>query len=802
MTAGGLSVGVGVGLVSLALMLTQIVLTRIFSVIIWYHFAFFAISVALLGLAASALFVHLAGDRLSTARAPNHLAAGALAFSASTLGLGMFLVHVTPDWFGAGNTSGFTVVTAKLLLLFALTTLPFLLGGFVIGLALARWPEAIQRNYAWDLGGAAAACALVIPVLDWIGAPKALIVSIGFGCASALAFLVHPSRRRALVVSALVSAALLAAGVGAASSGALEVRSAKGLDLTRMVPEYSRWNSFSLINVFPSWNSHGWGLSPTYYGPIAEQKSLVIDMNALTTLTAAGPDLRNAEFVRHDLSALAFRLRPDAANTCIIGAGGGKDVLAALLSGSKHVAAVEVNPLTANDVMRNHYREFTGGLYMRDDVSVHVEDGRSYLRRTDERFDVILISMVDTSAATAAGAYALAENSLYTSSAFRDYFARLTPDGMLTVAWVGFEGLAAGARLASVAREALQRMGRDPARAVAVVETPWISVSNATMYNFVIKPAGFSDAELAQLHGVLATSGFGATYTPHGASNTATQEGRWITRILTADDDAALAKEMDGWPLDVSSVDDDRPFFFYQSRLRDAPRALFSQQEGHLYGNGLAILIKVLFASLLMTALCIGVPLAIETASGRMTRRGAAADVGYVCALGCGYMFIEIGSIQRMLPYLGQSTYALTAVLLVLLLTGALGSAFASRSDASLRTLFYALIAYFIVLFGAWGSLASATSALTLQWRALIVAVVLAPMGFAMGAPFPSVLAAVRQRNAERIPWLWGINGATSVLASVLSTVAAMHFGIRALLAAGIVAYALAAALWSRVCVR
>jgi hypothetical protein len=495
-------------------------------------------------------------------------------------------------------------------------------------------------------------------------------------------------------------------------------------------------------------------------------------------------------------------LRPDAANSCIIGAGGGKDVMAALLSGSRHVTAVEVNPLIANDVMRNHYQAFTGGLYTRDDVSVHVEDGRSYLRRTDERFDVVLISMVDTSAATAAGAYALTENSVYTTSAFRDFFARLTPSGILTVSWVGLEGLAGGARLAAVARDALHSVGGDSARSVAVVQTSWPSVANATMYNLLIKPAGFSDAELTQLDAVLATMGFDATYTPHGSRAALTQEGQWINRILTAESDAALAQEMDGWPLDVSAVDDDRPFVFYQNRLRDVPRMLFSQQEGHLYGNGLTILIKVLLAALVMTALCIGIPLAIETTSGRMRWRGVAAEVGYVCALGCGYMFVELGTIQRMMPYLGSPTYALTAVLLVLLLTGAFGSAFASRSDVSLHKLFYALIAYFLVLYFAWGGIASATSALTLQWRALIVAVVLAPMGFGMGAPFPSVLAAVRLRSADRIPWLWGINGATSVLASVLSTIAAMHFGIRALIAAGIVAYVLAAVLWSRVCAR
>ena len=797
------SVSAGIGVISLALMHAQIVLTRIFSVIVWYHFAFFAISVALLGLAASALLVHVLRDRLSLSGTRTQLAVGSLGFAAAVLALGMVLVQVTPDWFGSGNTTNFTVITPKLLLLFAITTLPFFLGGFVVGLVLVRWPAAIHRNYAWDLAGAALACAIVIPVLDTLGGPKALLVSVGLGAACAVLFVFGDQRSGRgfrLIAATLAAVLITGAGVLAAERGALKVRTAKGLDLTVHAPEFDRWNSFSLINVFPSWNFRGWGLSPKYQGPIPLQKSLVIDMNALTTLTASDSALNNAEYTRHDLSALAFRLRKDASNSCIIGSGGGKDVLAALLSGSKHVSAVEVNPLIANAVMRGEYRAFTGGLYDRPDVSVYVEDGRSLLRRTQESYDVILISMVDTSAATAAGAYSLAENSVYTTSAFKDFFSRLKPDGLLTVASVSLEGLAVGARLTSVARAALKATGHDPARAVAVTKTPWASVPNAIMYNLLIKPSGFTPAELSSLHATLVETGFGAAYLPGEVLPAASPEEQWIARILTVEDDASLAREMDGWPLDVSAVDDDRPFFFYQNRLRDAPAALLTTSgSSHLFGNGLAILLKVLVASLLMTLLCIGAPLLFDIVTRPVSHRRAGVDVAYVCTLGFGYMFIELGTIQRVTPYLGSPTYALTSVLLVLLLSGALGSAFASRRKSSMPRLFSALLGYATVLLLAWPFIADVTAGFTLGARACVAAVLLTPLGFLMGTPFPSGLAAVRERNADRIPWLWGVNGATSVLGSVLSTVGSMHFGIRILLVAGIVSYVFAAGLWRKV---
>jgi hypothetical protein len=319
------------------------------------------------------------------------------------------------------------------------------------------------------------------------------------------------------------------------------------------------------------------------------------------------------------------------------------------------------------------------------------------------------------------------------------------------------------------------------------------------MFNLLIKPAGFTAAELARVRGILEETGFGAAYLPGASSRPGNQEEQWIAEILTQPHDGELAQEMRAWPLDVSPVDDDRPFFFYQNRLEDAPRALWSSTPGHLFGNGLGILLKVLVAALVMTLLCVGGPLVVDMLTLGGSFRGATSDVGYVCMLGFGYMFIELGTIQRVMPYLGSPTHALTSVLLVLLLTGALGSTFAGRKVVSMQLLFVALVGYAGMLLLAWPSIADATAVFTPGLRALVASTVLAPLGFLMGTPFPSGLAAVRERNAERIPWLWGVNGATSVLGSVLSTIGAMHFGIRMLLAAGVLSYLVAAVLWKKV---
>lgn len=802
-----LAVSAGIGLISLALMHTQIVLTRLFSVLVWYHFAFFAISVALLGLSASALCVHGLQRQLRSADAPRLLAAIGLLFTASILLLAFAILRATPDWFGAGGTTAFTTFTPKLLALFCLTTTPFFIGGFALSLAISRWPESIHRNYANDLGGAALACAVVIPVLDHFGGPQALIVSSGFAALAAVVFAsarAAPRRLRTVFVSSVCVAGglLIGAATFAANLGALEIRVAKGLDLTRIAPEYSRWNSFSLVSVFPSWNFRGWGLSPKYAEPIPPEKSVVIDMNAFTPMLAFDGDFAAVRHTRFDLSALVYRLRP-VHEACVVGAGGGKDVLAALSSGARRVTAVEVNPLIAADVMRSRYRSFNGSLYDRPDVDLHIEDGRSFLRGSQRSFDVILISMVDTSAATAAGAYALAENSLYSVDAFKDFLARLNANGILTVSSVSLPGLAVGARFAALAREALRAKGSDPARSVAVVQTPWLAIPGATMHNVLIKPSGFSDSEQASLAEATETLGFQLGYLPNRPElPKPTPEQLWIARTLREPDDERLAHERKSWSLDVSPVDDDRPYFFYQNRLRDSWQSLWGHGDVHLFGNGLAVLLKILLASLLMVVLCIGGPLAFIALRGARQPRAASGpnlDLWYVGCLGLGYMFIELGCIQRLMLYLGTPTYALTAVLLVLLLSGGAGSRSAGKRDrAAVGGFLAALVGYAVLWVLAWPHIAAATVGLPIGGRALIAGLTMIPLGFLMGIPLPSGLSVVQARDRERVAWLWGVNGATSVSGSVLATLGSMHAGITWVLAGGILLYATAALLWRR----
>ena len=162
--------------------------------------------------------------------------------------------------------------------------------------------------------------------------------------------------------------------------------------------------------------------------------------------------------------ALANVLRPHG-EFAIIGPGGGVDVLRAVANGSPSVTGIEINPIIATTIMRGRYADYSQHLYQRPDVHIHVTDGRSFLRSTPQHFDVVQMTLVDTWASTAAGAFALSENNLYTVEAFREYFDHLKPDGMIAITRWEFQHPREALRVVAVAMEALHRLGvADPAR--------------------------------------------------------------------------------------------------------------------------------------------------------------------------------------------------------------------------------------------------------------------------------------------------------------------------------------------------
>ncbi len=790
--------GGAIAALSVSMMTAEVVLTRIFSATLGYHFAFFAISVALFGVGVASVLVHVAQRTLLAAESRVRLSwfAGLLALSLVAADFG--LVRLGSEWSRHPPTSAMQAL-GKMLALFALAALPFFVGGLTVCLAMSRNAPNAPRLYAADLAGAALGCLAVVPLLGVLGGPGALVGSAGFaGVAAVLFMLSEPSGAALRARSGVVVAGLaVVAGAALHGAGALEVRAAKGIDLTERRPEWTRWNSFSMVSVLPVGGFRGWGISPRYEGPFPEQKTLFIDLGAATMLNRFDGTPASGAYALFDLSAIVYRLRPEPREACVIGAGGGKDVLAAVLAGAKHVTGVEINPLIVDGVVRGAYREFTGNLYGRPGTDIVIEDGRTFIRRTNGKYDVLLLSMVDTSASTGAGAYSLTENSLYTSDAFVDFYSRLAPGGIFSVSSVTLEGIAVGARLVSIARDALERSGHAPSGSIALLQTSWVGTT-ATLHDLLVKPEGFSAEEVSTLRTAAKSLGFSIGYLP-GDPPGPGAENEGIHLIATAPAET-VRHAIEAWPLDVSPVNDSRPFFFYQSRLRDFPAALLGVGA---HGTGLAVLAKVLVVAFVMVFLFLIAPMAFAR-SEQVGPRASRTELAYVASLGLGFMFVEIGILQRFSIYLGQPTYSLVIVLFVLLVFGALGSrlspslALAGRPPAVIA-FFGAIAAVVVLLELALPALLRVTAPWPFAGRAMASTLAVAPLGFALGIPLPTALARVGARSSSPIPWLWAMNSATSVLGSVLATFVAIHLGIDASLGTGAACYAVAGVLATKV---
>ena len=330
-----------------------------------------------------------------------------------------------------------------------------------------------------------------------------------------------------------------------------------------------------------------------------------IDSAASTPILGVTPDLANAQYLRYELTALAYHLGRKGAptsnlqpptsgfNALVIGPGGGRDLVSALVFGAGHVDGVEINPIIADDVMRNRFREFSGGIYTNPRVQITVDDGRSFVRRAPERYDVIQASLVDTWAATAAGAYTLTENSLYTVEAFNDYLDHLSDRGILTITrWV-FDGL----RLVSLAQEALEARGWSAADRLAIVRQKDVAT-------FLLKKTPFTAGEIAELHRIAAELRFDILYAPgpadplepayvgSGSSPTSDSQLGDYARLIRATDRHAFYAS---YPQDITPTTDDRPFFFHTTKVGDQFHTAFGRSM--LFGNGLSALLTLMAIS-------------------------------------------------------------------------------------------------------------------------------------------------------------------------------------------------------------
>lgn len=777
----------GIFVVCMATLMYELLLTRIFSVLMWYNFASMAISLALFGLGAAALLVYLRPCWFDPQKTWQPGVFTLIAGLSVLLLFSVFLLFRADPQFGfrilsffhqpfyqpfqQGNVRQSIEVgqILLLLLLYLATAFPFFFSGLVVTLLLSRNNRQIGRLYFYDLIGAGSGCLLVILVLKLFGGITGLLV-IGLCFTVGAWFLARPGGRTRKMIP-LVALLLLTLCVGNLVGRFADIYFVRGRYEPNLL--WRAWNSFSRVAVYPAQaeeSGRAWGLSRNYSGPVPEQLGMVVDDTGYTTMYRWQGE-ETLQFFRQNVINLAYLLRPQA-ESLIIGPGGGKDVLTAMANGARRIVPVEVNPLIVEAVNRQ-FADFSGTLYRRPKVELQIAEGRSYIRRSKEHFDIIQASAVFGRMPPAAGAFTLSENNLYTSESFAEYWDHLKPGGVLSIARFIFERETL--RLVSLGLELLKQQGvDDPAAHIAVIKERGLA-------NFLLKKRPFSDKEIASLQEIARAQDYDIVYLP------GVERGDKTFRALIASNGSEDFYR--AFPFDIRPTDDNRPFFYYMLKPSAFLNLFSFPDRSPFEDRAILTLRNLLLVTSGLVALVFALPLFLSRQ--RNAQKGLTLRrVGYFACLGLGFMMIEIGLLRRFILFLGPPIYALAVILFALLIFSGLGSRLSAVKAGDRRFLLRILLAlvlltpvYCYLLPGVLTSLVG----LPLLLRCFIAVGLLAPLALLLGMPLPLGMALLHPEG-DAIPWSWGVNGAASVLGTILAVVVAMNFGfnLTILLGAGL----------------
>jgi SAM-dependent methyltransferase len=486
-------------------------------------------------------------------------------------------------------------------------------------------------------------------------------------------------------------------------------------------------------------------------------------------------------------------LRPHGAYA-IIGPGGGVDVLRAVANGSTNVTGLEINRIIVNDVMRGRYADFSQHLYERPEVHIRVGDGRSLIRNSGASYDVIQMTLVDTWASTAAGAFALSENNLYTTNAFREYFDHLKPDGIVAITRWEFKQPREGLRVASVAIETLHQLGiTDVSRHFIVASQDKLDEDGIHVAVITKKTPFTPEEEVAVQQHIATHPPLQLLYSPSQHLPNA------FTSLIESNDPTAFSRD---YAYNVTPVNDNAPFFFFTLK----PSQIFHLRKKHSMdwkvNLGVAVLAMLLVISALAVLAFLVLPLLLQ---GRGS--GPPSSLLYFIAVGLGYILVEVAFIQRFVLFLGHPTYALTVVVFLMLLASGAGSLLSKRLLAN-HGLVWIVLVFMIAVLGLYVAILPGVLdrfvGVPFLAKLLISAALLVPLGVAMGMPFPTGLRALALQKQEEnsLEWAWAMNAAASVLGSVLAIVVAIQFGLNVTLACGAAAYLVALLLTGKLRVR
>lgn len=802
-----LALGLALALVSAAALAYEILLTRLFSIIQWHHFAYMMISVALLGYGAAGTAVTLLRARLE----PHFVAT----FAAAAGAFGVTAVAC----FLAAQRLPFNALEFLwdwrqplwLLAIYLLLFVPFFFAAICVCLTFTRFAAQAHRTYSFDiLGGAAGSLGVILAL--YAMSPATVLGCVAAAALSAAAcvwwFAGERPRLAAALPIALAVIIVLAMQTPLAQLRVSEYKQlSQALNVmgARVVAERS--SPLGLVTVVESPEAplrHAPGLSLSAPNEPPAQLGVFTDGDGLSALIRFDGRLESLNYLDYLTSALPYHLARKP-HVLVLGAGAGGDVLQALYHRAARVDAVELNPKVV-DLVERQFAGFSGRPYSQPGVSLHIGEARGFVAAGRERYDIIQVALLDSFGASSAGLHALSESFLYTVEAMQRFMAHLAPDGVLSITrWVNLPPRDT-LKLFATAVVALERDGvRDPAARIVLIRS-W---KTATL---VVKNGEVTTEDIARLREFCRLRGFDLVWYPGMHPEEADRYNRLDRPYFHEGAVALLGPQRDNfierYKFDIAPATDDRPYFFNFFRWKTLPELLRLKDRGGLplLEWGYPLVVATFAQALLVSAVLILLPLVwSHRAKPEDRRAGRLRTAAYFAALGTGFMFVEIAFIQKFVLFLSHPLYAVAVVLFAFLLSAGLGSMASQRVARLVRgelapialpviAIVLLIAGYLLALPGMFETLIGLPDAVRIALTVLLIL----PLGMCMGMPFPLGLQALSAQAPQLVPWAWGINACTSVTGAVLATLLAIHLGFTSVLCAAAALYVLAVAVFPR----
>ena len=779
---------------SFSILSFQIIFTRIFAWAQWHNLSPLIITMALLGFGASGSVVSVIQKKIE----PNY----SLFFFTALILFPVFLTFgfiisltLVFNPYEMGFSPGQII---SLFLYFSLMGFSFFLGALILCIALLK--HSISKTYFFNLLGSGAGALAVVGASFFFHPLNIMLGIIFIAMVPAIVMAFKKSVKHVCtigIITAIIIYTLFTCDFKVTlfsfpgfkkTSQYKAISGALNLPMAQIVHEaYSPLAVVQVVKAKGLRSTAGLSLISPFEVPV--QKGIFFNGGSMSPITPFNGDKNDIQYLEYLASYLPFHVmdKTKRSRVLIIGSGGGESILKSILSGFKYIDALEQDP-TVISLMKNQFSSYSGDIYTRENVTIHHHEARSFINQTQKKYDLIELSMIDAYNTAASGVYALNESYLYTIESIKEYLGHLNDNGILaTSRWV-VTPARDNLKIFNIVIQALRQMGIDD------VQHHLIAIRSLQTLTLLVSKSAIPETKIHKTKTFARERLFDLVYYPGISDKQVNQYIKLNTPVYHESLQKLMSKDsknfIKAYDFDIRAATDNRPYFynFFKPAVIRYIKT-YGPSQIPVTEWGYLILLIILLPVLVLSFVFIILPLWI---TGQKARGMKKTIFAYFSLIAVGYFFIEMPMIQKMILFLGHPAYSLSIIISGFLIFSGIGSLFSSRLFPESKRILYS--SFFIVFITGFylifmDKIILFFISFSLGLKLVLVLMMIAPLGFFMGIPFPCALSFLKGKDEFSLAWAWGINGFFSVISILLATVLAIIYGFKAVMIIAILSY-------------